>query len=351
MLQFLVPGILLLTQPGYSQITLQIGDFPTAGEMVIKARDTSSAVSPGQAGMNQVWDFSHLIENETDTTLYAIPGSSWYGSGNHPDANLVAVEDNFDQSNPDFFNNNFYYSSNLGWIAKGSENLFSLWGLFTAKMHLFYSGNAMVLPLPFTYGDSHSGSFRIDWYTASFNLSTLIDSIHTISHVTYTQNGDGSGTLITPVGSYQALRVHEVSNFVDSVFRWNASSGWQFDETKSYTLTNYRFYANNIGEVGCYSIDSKKGNPDFGFFKSETLVGMAQDLEIQQGGIYPNPATDYFRLEGLPASEIGIYSLSGSKMMEVQNTSEVNISQLPKGIYLVKAKRNNIVSGYKLLKK
>jgi len=346
-----MPGLLLCYLPVVSQITIQISDFPVAGEMVIKARDTSNALTPGQGGMNQVWDFSHLIENEIDTTLYAIPGSGWYGSANHPGANLVAIEDNFDQSNPDFFNNNFYHTSTQGWKSVGSENLFSLFGIITVKMHLFYTGDAWVLPLPFTYGSNHSGTCRIDWYTAIYNLTTLTDSTHRISHVSFTRTGDGSGTIITPVGSYPAIRVYDVTNFADSVFKWNASTGWQFDKTETYTLTHYRFYANNIGEVGSFTEVSKSGKPDFTFFKSETIVGIARDIQVNAGGIYPNPSDGMVRLSGPIADNIKIFSLSGKLVFEANQVNELNLTSLASGTYLVRMTRSGNTTAHKLVKR
>lgn len=349
--KLLIAGFMLCYLPAFSQITIQISDFPVAGEMVIKARDTSSLMTPGQGGMNQVWDFSHLVEHVTDTTLYAIPGSAWYGSSNHPGANLVAIEDNFDQSNPDFFNNNFYHTSAQGWMSKGSENLFSLFGIITAKMHLFYSGDAWVLPLPFTYGTSTSGSCRIDWYTAIFSMTTLTDSTHRISHCTFTRTGDGSGTIITPVGSYPAIRVYDLTNFADSVFKWNASTGWQFDKTETYSLTHYRFFAKNIGEVGSFTENSKKGKPDFTYFKSETLVGIANDIPLTEGGFYPNPTDGMVRLPGPAADNVKIYSLSGALVFEAGQVTELNLTTLARGAYIVRIIRGGNTTAHKLIKK
>ncbi|WP_179020656.1 T9SS type A sorting domain-containing protein [Winogradskyella forsetii] len=69
---------------------------------------------------------------------------------------------------------------------------------------------------------------------------------------------------------------------------------------------------------------------------------------------YPNPANNYIRLSASKTiDKIEIYSVLGKKVLQKNNLStesEVNISQLSKGVYVVKTYIENTVGTYKLIK-
>ncbi len=61
-----------------------------------------------------------------------------------------------------------------------------------------------------------------------------------------------------------------------------------------------------------------------------------EQTEVMEFTMYPNPAATEITISGVNDETIEIYSLSGNKVISVSNTNTINISQLPKGIYLVK---------------
>lgn len=50
--------------------------------------------------------------------------------------------------------------------------------------------------------------------------------------------------------------------------------------------------------------------------------------------IYPNPANDFIRIDGIEPTKVQVYNALGQKMKTVQNTNEINVSDLAEGIYL-----------------
>lgn len=73
-----------------------------------------------------------------------------------------------------------------------------------------------------------------------------------------------------------------------------------------------------------------------------TVVGnpitSLNDLEIAQLRLFPNPATDFFQLEGPEGVEkITLYNLLGRELVQYQvnESQSYDISQLPKGMFLV----------------
>lgn len=73
--------------------------------------------------------------------------------------------------------------------------------------------------------------------------------------------------------------------------------------------------------------------------KSSTTVGIGKNFAAPSAslGVYPNPATDvvYFR-ENIVAN-VSIYSITGQVVLEQYNVSQVNVSNLKPGYYIIKA--------------
>jgi hypothetical protein len=146
---------------------------------------------------------------------------------------------------------------------------------------------------------------------------------------------DASGTMITPDGSFQVLRVKEVINMHDSTYNWDAGS-WVFDSDTSYLWTQYRWYANELGEVGYYYADSKKDGGGFSFFRSKTFVGIQDVISKPSFMIFPNPAKERITIESKDQIErVEILDLSGKlKQMDINLTS-IDISRLSSGMYIL----------------
>jgi hypothetical protein len=52
--------------------------------------------------------------------------------------------------------------------------------------------------------------------------------------------------------------------------------------------------------------------------------------------VYPNPASETLRIDGLEAAEIQVYNALGQLVKVVRGTNEVNVSGLPEGLYLLR---------------
>ena len=76
--------------------------------------------------------------------------------------------------------------------------------------------------------------------------------------------------------------------------------------------------------------------------KSPAFVGLFEkQVDRQALKVYPNPATDVVYFDGIDNANVTIYSITGSVVMREENVSELNISELKTGIYLVKAAVQN----------
>ena len=114
----------------------------------------------------------------------------------------------------------------------------------------------------------------------------------------------------------------------------NEQMGWLF----SYVNGTYRLIISNYG-VGSI------------WFHSNANYLSAPDFTIQNKiSLYPNPATTTVTIEGVNATLVEVFSLSGKKVLESYNTNTVDIRQLANSLYLVKVYTNLGVAIKKLVK-
>ena len=51
--------------------------------------------------------------------------------------------------------------------------------------------------------------------------------------------------------------------------------------------------------------------------------------------LYPNPTKDIIKIEGIEVAEVEVYNALGQRVRTVRSTNEINVSGLPKGVYLL----------------
>ena len=88
---------------------------------------------------------------------------------------------------------------------------------------------------------------------------------------------------------------------------------------------------------------------DDGYLKVENLA--KGDVNVR---IYPNPKREFVNIEGERLQSVRIYSLLGKEMYQKglsgENTTTINVSNLPNGIYIITVKTKDGVAKRKLLK-
>ena len=80
------------------------------------------------------------------------------------------------------------------------------------------------------------------------------------------------------------------------------------------------------------------------------------ELQSSQISIYPNPATDKITIEiaaGLASSQLSIINLNGEEVLTRQITqpkTQIDISNLPSGVYIVRLTNDKTVEVRKIIK-
>lgn len=141
---------------------------------------------PGNAGINQLWDFSQIdyTGNNPASTIHAVPSPSAEGAGVY---NLFLNENGYD------------------YFMNSSGNRLEEWGYENKELKLIlkYSDPVLKMKYPFSYGEYFSDHFI---GVARYNETSIIDFFGDC-----TVNADAWGTLVLPDRVIRnALRVKSV---------------------------------------------------------------------------------------------------------------------------------------------
>jgi len=94
------------------------------------------------------------------------------------------------------------------------------------------------------------------------------------------------------------------------------------------------------------SIDASKVYSDA---STQGTLGTAEIKSDKQLVIYPNPASDKVYIKGEKVSEAEMYSMDGRKLnVSVNGDQSIDVSHLPKGVYILKLKIKNEITTRKL---
>ncbi|MBV1888140.1 MAG: choice-of-anchor J domain-containing protein [Urechidicola sp.] len=135
------------------------------------------------------------------------------------------------------------------------------------------------------------------------------------------------------------------------------SGGTGGDETlSSVSVTTGTQYWINVGQWSG-TTDNSEGPFDLDITTSDgvTLQSLSVEDNIIEGfSIYPNPVNDVLRLRALDnINEINIYNLLGQEVLRAQPrvlNTQVDIADLPTGIYVVKVQIGKQFGAYRIVK-
>jgi len=347
---FLIGMCLLISGIHVSaQITITSADMPQSGNMILTSSVTDQwNIDPTVTGPNQVWDFSFLTPDFQDVdTFYSVSStplayqfffnnSILYpdyfsqhalkpipNGGGGPGGGPVSIEDAY----------NYFKVESGAYIQTGFGA--SINNVPTSQQ---YSDRDFIYRFPMEYGNSDSGfaSFLISIPT----LGTFGQDINRVNEV------DGWGTLITPFGSFQTLRVKTTLNITDTIFVAQFGFGSTFVRDEAY---EYKWLALG-GGTPMMQIDDFGGgggpgaNPlNITYQDSVRIITGGPDPGLDQLTIFPNPMQDHLVIElqgkSLNGFKPGLYNLEGRRM-KVDFTTQGNRikmdrGQLANGVYFL----------------
>lgn len=320
----------VLAQKAHSQITITNATLPIANTFVVERfLDTTSAkrLNVGSTGGNQTWNFANvgiLSAINNDTTHY-IAASRTPCVRQFPNAQLAV-------GTPLAYN---YYSTNSSGIA--------IVGSCTPTDSTRAMPPQVFMRTPFRIGDSYNDTSRF----------ITFDAINGNDTITFRQNlqADAWGTITTPAGTFNALRVLRTISFVVYIPIGSAlipvttvseSMEWWSDTRPAPVFARFRniVYTQGGNDTSVYNASFMQR------FTVSTSDPVATFNSIEK--VYPNPAFKQiavtFALKEAAEVRFEVVNLMGqvafSSAFETwavgQNTKNMDLEHIASGVYLLR---------------
>lgn len=322
-----------------AQITITQADMPHAGNNYINTGLLADVLlDPTESGPNHVWDFQQLIplvsSTDTFTNLTGLPAiyQLLFFGANLSDK--VGSSLAFDQ----------LMLEDVYTVFKGTSNTFEQYGFAGTfagiPIPIVYNQKDVIYRFPLQYGnvDSSFSGF-------TFFLPGLIFISQDRKRVNVT---DGWGTVSTPAGTYQALRVTSTLTDVDSVFLDTLNNGSKL-ELKSY---EYKWLAQGTGlpvlQINAQDVLGTPVITQITYLDTALHTGISSPPLVKGhlANIYPNPAANWLQIqqtENMPI-KISVRNLSGQIILNCnleQSISFIDVSAWSNGIYFLNMQGKN----------
>jgi hypothetical protein len=234
-------------------------------------------VSPGNAGMEELWDFSHAIPNKEVTFV----------------KETISQTDGYNVSITNLQGTNFFYSSNA------NESIFN--GFQSESVNLAFDKPIKKVNYPFTYGNKLVGYFSGHTH---FNNSTIEYS----RNGSYSTEADAVGTMVMPSGQVlkNVLRLKMIEKYVEQ-----ACSAAEVEIIKyAWYIEEYRYPVFVIHDITTTHADGRVSSQRNSYVTTATLYQAAdtpvyeseepmtvegKQVDIEHA-VYPNPYSDFLHI-------------------------------------------------------
>lgn len=328
----LVGSLFGLLTFSFSQITVTSSNFAAAGDMTITSTDTLISTAIGSTGTNQTWSFTSMTSHFYDTMNFLATSATPYAT-DFPSSNIT-----MDLGNDD-----------LLFINSSSTTLEILGGLVFGQP-LTFSDPQTRVNFPLNYGDNLSDTYAAIAEVSGADVGLPVDSVRLTLTGTSSSSVDSWGTMTTPLGTYDVLRVTDtnIQNTITDmkVITWSNASN-ETDTTYSHT------YYTNHADVKFVLLEYEF-DPATNMTNSIDWLHLVSPAGIEENkinfDIYPNPAQDNLIIRTDENIDlITIIDLSG-KVMMTSFKSTINVSSIPKGFYFANIKSGNKTATKKFAK-
>jgi len=301
-----------------AQITLNSSDFPHYNDMYLMSDATAfPGMDATLTGANYTWDFSQLstttIGQHTDT-FFTVTNMNIIYQAVFGDFGFLPNRSNQATHGPDFslgaqinITNvfNFYYNNNNDYHQSG----------FGAEINglpapTAYSPHDIIYKFPVQYGN-------LDSSASGYSVS-LPNFLYYGVNRNRVNEVDGWGTLITPYGTFNTLRLKSTIHEHDSVYLDTLGFGYGFNVP---TQIEYKWLGQGEGEP-LLQVNSTGGLVTSVIYKGYNILGVSS---VQKNDfdflLFPNPSSDKIFLN---------YALqnSGDVNFSVTDASGKNISSM-----------------------
>lgn len=318
-----------------AQVTISSSEMPASGTSYVVS-NTSSISNYTAAGANLNWDFSGLTPLSQDTLTYETPISAvipitYIATFNNPldpdHKATTAKEENLSIPVPGITVTDVYFfyklgSSDFRQVGMGAN-------ISGAALPVKMDPTDRIYVLPIHYNDK-------DTSVSFFEASIPTIGYYSSSKTRY-NHADAYGTVKTPYGTFQALRIKSTCNYHDSLYSEQMGIGFPNDRQE----IEYKWMVQGF-KIPVITVTERTGVASVVYIDSLRNIGISEANDLS-GILFPNPASKVVTvLNPQPSqpAEIQIFSLNGQMVLNDRiemNTSSrvIDIKSLNPGIYSV----------------
>jgi len=311
-----------------AQITLTDADIGSIGSTYILGVDESldSTFTLGNAGPNQTWNFSALGIDDLDTISFVDPAMTPYGV-DFPNSNLCITQG----STPGYAY--LEYNTSLLQIIGLAGDPANVGQVFVLEQE----DPLTVATFPFTYGDLLNDTSIID-ISIAYSAFPGTDSVRYRNVVNRELTGDAYGDLNLYSGTFNTLRVKEISAATDSIWV-HSIFGWALVQDSAYTDSTFTWWGNG---AGYFLAEASYSGPELSYvaYQDPNVVSNVKPTDLAFN-TFPNPATDRViiqRDQAIPA-DLELINLQGQVLRKQRSKGfevEIPVADFPNGTYLLR---------------
>ncbi len=358
----------LIQTISFSQITLTTTDFAADNDTVRMSRTTDNAIDFASTGANYTWNFStlnpesQLLREFTDVSnagTFAQFLFGFFAPANYQATYfLPSIELPLAQITsflPITIEDVFQYT-------KKSNSALSTVGY---SMNVTLNGTTTNIPFqsdtiesrylfPLTAGQTYasSGYTRVDF-----------NPIYDAQWVQYRQRNstvDGFGSITTPLGTFDALRIHHIIDEIDSIYLVLPVIGGNWLPLTIPTVHEYEWWGDNQKEPLLRIRTSELGGNEAvtlieyrDLYRPEfASLSEQKQTKLQ---VYPNPFTDFTLIESnYPINEVLVRDASGRLISQQQAFNQhaliLELTSLEIGTYWLTIRTENGVEVQSIVK-
>ena len=347
----LILFFLFISNSLFSQITVTDSDLMIVGDEFYQGKDDSPSIILGSPGGNKTWNFSFLNAIDQDTISIVSPSVTPYASS-YPNADLCMVEQEDGWGGP---------TTNYTYMTKNSSGIYVL-----GENDVVLPTSSMFVPFPLTFGSTYVDGptaaddeiyygWQLDWYFPDtlaplFTGGTChtIDSALVSAVITNNFDVDAWGTATMPDGNdYDALRVLVEQDYSYTIQIYcsdtltGTGSGW-FPGGGDTDISNEIHFLSNHPDIR-YSLVTLSMDSTFvesAAFLNGSALSSVNTIESNIFNVYPIPSSYNITIETNNTSNnrYELFDLNGKLLKEDKfyNSTQVNLSNITKGTYLLK---------------
>ena len=337
---------LILSGMANSQVTITEANVAGPTDLVTQSNDTLPTVASPTGGADQIWDYSTgLVAHEENSMTFSSPG--WLNNAaSFPTSNLAAV----DQTGFEIYFINDASSMRMVGVAgdffgSGTDNI------------VLTNPAEEILRFPANYNDAHTTSSIQRFSFLGSDVGAPVDSIVSKTYRTTDVLIDAWGSMTTPYGTFEVLRVSETAVITDSA--WAYTFGFeslvQNGENTEYTYAFWSDDPTTRFPVMEMRHDNAGNVLNVEWLQSEPSVEL-NALTLENVIVYPNPTSDQLTIEfnNDDVSSLEVLSINGTLMFSSLITSKketIDVSKLEKGTYFYKLlnDKHDIISTNKFI--